>query len=255
MADNPALEAIADALTARAVSCKVPRFLHYDVDLWAIQAAAAFATAKITTEETKFQHVLASLDPETLRKVTTYISSPTPAAQYTGLVAALRAAYGKSKGDRYDEFFALTLGEARPTELYASMRRLWLDDNAATSQVFRQAFIRKLPADVRVALATSTANAIEEFLALADRLMEQHRLRSSTNPPGPPRSTPATWSSPPSGRPPQSATVSRPVPSIRSLSWRSSPSPTPATATRPTSKGRPLHSRRRTLPSRRWGRV
>ena len=151
--------------------------MHYDVELWAIQADAAFATAKVTTEDTKYQHVLAALDPETLRRVSTYVSEPDNARKYTGLVKALRAAFGKTAGDRYDEFFALPLGEARPTELYASLKRLWLDDNAATSKVFRQAFIRKLPPDVCVALATSSADAITDFLALADCLLEQHRPR------------------------------------------------------------------------------
>ena len=111
-------DALSSALRTCAVSAKVPRFLPYDVDLWRRQCDAAFHVANVTTQLTRYYHVLATLDPDITKRVAYYTSSPTNGAEFDDLVDALRAAFAKNDGDRMYEFRQARLGDRRPSDLF-----------------------------------------------------------------------------------------------------------------------------------------
>jgi len=165
---------LATIFNARAVSAKVPKFLSYDVDLWYQQTEASFTTANVTVEKTKYYHVLQSLEPEVLRKVSHYARAPTANNEFTGLVAALRAAFSKSDAERWDAIVRSTLGDAKPSELFNQMERLWLDPDPRASRTLRHLFLQRLPPSVAVILSNVDATDMKVFLGTADALVAQH---------------------------------------------------------------------------------
>ena len=168
-------EALASALRACAVSAKVPKFLPYDVELWRRQCDAAFHIANVTSQLTRYYHVLSTLDPDISKRVAHYTSAPTANAEFTGLVDALSSAFCKSDGDRMDELHALRLGDRRPSDLFYDMERLWLDPSPRTSRVLRYEFKKKLPQQVSMGLRSRDHVDCASFLARADELMDEYR--------------------------------------------------------------------------------
>ena len=151
----------------------IPKFMPFDVDLWYNQVEACFAVHGLVDQRQKYFQTVASLDPDVIKHVTAYVSQPDGHGEFQGLVDALRSAFAKSEGDKLDELFALTLGDQKPSHLYYSMRRLWLDNDPDASKVLRQLFIRKLPSHVAVLLRSITNIDLKDFLKAADDMTDQ----------------------------------------------------------------------------------
>ena len=172
-------EALASALRACAVSAKVPKFLPYDVELWRRQCDAAFHIANVTSQLTRYYHVLSTLDPDVSKRVAHYTATPTAGNEFTGLVDALSTAFSKSDGDRMDELHSLRLGDRRPSDLFYDMERLWLDPIPRDSRVLRYEFKKKLPQQVAMALRSRDHVDCTAFLTRADELMDEYRQSQS----------------------------------------------------------------------------
>ena len=159
----------------RHVLIKVPRFLPFDVDLWETQCLATFNIHGLYDETQRYYQTIAALDADVIKHVTAYISHPRQAAEFSGLVEALKQAFAKSDGERMDELFSITMNDMKPSMLYYTMRRLWLDKAPDESKVLRHIFIRKLPSSVSVLLRSITNIALPEFLKAADDMVDQYR--------------------------------------------------------------------------------
>ena len=158
---------------------KIPKFLSFDVDLWEAQVQACFQIHGITSEKQKYFNVLAVLDPESMRHITAYISQPTEGNEFNGLVAALKLAFQQSDGDKIDAIFNMNLGDQKPSLLYSTLRRLWLDKDPDQSKMLRHIFIRKLPSSVAVLLRSITNISMNEFLQAADSMVDQHKQQEN----------------------------------------------------------------------------
>ncbi|TRY80769.1 hypothetical protein TCAL_15462 [Tigriopus californicus] len=68
--------------------------LDINPELWFAQCEAAFELSNVTSEKTKFNHCLAVLEPDVLRKVQSCIRSPDPTNPYeffkTSLLSVLQ---------------------------------------------------------------------------------------------------------------------------------------------------------------------
>lgn len=175
-----------------AVALKIPPFWPADPRLWFAQVEAQFTTKHITTQQTRFDYVVASLSPEFATEVRDLILSPPRDKPYDALKTQLVKRTSASAQRRLHLLFhSEELGDRKPTQLLRRMRQLMGDDSSATAPnntLFRELFLQRLPNNVRAILATSDEDGtIDQLADTADKIMEvtARSVSSVTNPPAP----------------------------------------------------------------------
>lgn len=160
---------------AASVSLKLPPFWPNDPALWFAQVEAQFATRNITVEKTKFDYVIASLQPEFATEVRDLILSPPADNPYAALKKALVDRTAASEQRRLQQLLTEEeLGDRKPSQLLRRMFQLLGDKAAGTEKSFiRELFLQRLPVHVRMVLASTPATVTtEELASLADKIVE-----------------------------------------------------------------------------------
>lgn len=151
------------------MALKLPTFWTSRPEIWFTQVEAQFATRQITSDETKFNYVVAALDNTTAAEVESLLLHPPSTDRYQALKSALIGAFGKTQDQRDAELLTLSgLGDRKPTGLLRYMRSL----NADPQTLMRALFLHQLPSEVRRVLASSNTRDLDELAIAADRIME-----------------------------------------------------------------------------------
>lgn len=147
-----------------AVTLKLPTFWQTSPSAWFAQVEAQFALRSITNDETKYYHVVVSLDTDTANRALCILSSPPTQEKYKTIKSFLLSAFELSEDERALALFNLHgLGDRKPSELMDIM--LGLLGSHKPCFLFKHLFIQQLPDYIRTALAQS--NNKEDFRALA----------------------------------------------------------------------------------------
>lgn len=171
--DPPATPAATAAVAN--VSVKLPPFWPSDPEVWFAQVEAHFTTRRITTQKTRFEYVIASLSPEVATEVRDLILKPPEGTPYTVLKEQLIKRTAASEQRRLQQLFnAEELGDRKPSQLLRRMQQLLGDRAGVTDSTFlRELFLQRLPSNVRMVLAsTSATTSLEELAELADKITE-----------------------------------------------------------------------------------
>ena len=88
-----------------AVNIKIPTFWPADPEVWFTQVDAQFSTRTITSQKTKFDHVIASLMPEVAIEVRDIILKPPATNLYNSLKTQLIARTMASEQCRLQQLF------------------------------------------------------------------------------------------------------------------------------------------------------
>nr|XP_042902991.1 uncharacterized protein LOC122270291 [Parasteatoda tepidariorum] len=91
----------ADQQIAR-ITVKPPPFWRANPELWFRQIESQFTLAGVTTESTKFHHVVSALQPEELAIISDIVISPPVDEPFTALKKRLCAQYVESEAQRFD---------------------------------------------------------------------------------------------------------------------------------------------------------
>lgn len=157
------------------VNVKLPPFWPADPQVWFAQVEAQFTTRGITQQRTKFDYIVASLLPEYATEVRDLILQPPAETPYDTLKQQLIQRTAASEQRRLQQLFNTEeLGDRKPTQLLRRMQQLLGDKaGAMDSSVLRELFLQRLPANIRMVLASSpdTAN-LENLAQLADKVVE-----------------------------------------------------------------------------------
>lgn len=154
-----------------AVAFKAPPFWNTNAAIWFVRLEAAFATHSppITSDLTRFHHVIQLLDSTTSRRVQSVIQNPPESGKYQALKSALLEAYEPTQTQKDNILLNLNgLGDKRPSELLQEMKSL----NSNPETLFTALFLNQLPPEVRRILAQGPKRELDEMAKVADRIME-----------------------------------------------------------------------------------
>ena len=177
-----------DAPELNSVHVKLPPFWPQDPEMWFAQAEALFATRRITSEVTKFHHIVASLAPEIATEVRDLLVAPPTTSPYSTLRAAMLERIAASEQRRLEQLLtAEELGDRKPSQLLRRLQQL-IGTTQADTSLMRQLFLQRMPPHVRGELAMSD----KVDLPMAYKMLEAspYPILATVCRPDPPASSP-----------------------------------------------------------------
>lgn len=188
---NPSLEQVFNSVLGAdpsgniaAMSLKLPAFWTNLPVEWFLQVEALFSTRNITSQQTKFNYILAALPCDIITTVIDVIQANRDAADaYDKLKAALLGRLVKSESRRIEELLRGTpMGDRTPSEYYRHLRVLAGSSTAINDELLRNLWLRNLPALVQTSVTTSGKTEADEMVTVADKVFEVYERQASFTP-------------------------------------------------------------------------
>lgn len=167
-----------------AVTLKLPPFWSADPQIWFAQVESQFITRKITSQDTKFHHIVATLPPEVAVDIRDLIINKPSTNAYDVLKDKLITRTTASRAKRLQQLLsAEELGDRKPSQLLRKFEQL-LDDTPSDHPLVREVFLQRLPTHVRQLLIATTTDStsLSELAQQADRIMDVPVQHVSTVP-------------------------------------------------------------------------
>ncbi|KAL4126391.1 hypothetical protein QTP88_010613 [Uroleucon formosanum] len=154
------------------VAVKLPPFWAERPSSWFSQVDSQFAISGITSEETKFNYVVAQLDTRYAAEVEDIITNPPPTERYNHLRTKLVGRLSISEEQRVRQLINKEeLGNRKPSQFLRYLRSLagttTLQDN-----ILRQLWLRRLPSHAQAILTAQSELPLEKVAELADKIVE-----------------------------------------------------------------------------------
>jgi hypothetical protein len=165
--------ATAPAATLAAVSMKLPPFWPADPEVWFAQIEAQFTARGVTAQKTRFDYVVSCLSPEFATEARDLLLNPPEDRPYDTLKVQLIKRTAASAQHKLQQLISdEELGDRKPSQLLRRMQQL-LGDTADAAPFLREHFLQRLPANVRMVLAsTDSSTDLSKLAELADKVME-----------------------------------------------------------------------------------
>ncbi|XP_033231556.1 uncharacterized protein LOC117182577 [Belonocnema kinseyi] len=149
---------------------KVPKFYKQDPACWFLIVEAALARARITSEKSKAQELIAQLDPDIVAHVKDIINLQ-PDNLYSQIKDRLISTYSISNEAKLRQLLkGEVVNEGKPSLLLNRLRSL--NDNACSDDVLKSIFLEQLPSSIRAILAMSQVADLSALATLADKVCE-----------------------------------------------------------------------------------
>ena len=163
--------------TLAGVSVKLPPFWSADPEVWFVQVEAQFSTKGILSQKTKYDYVISSLTPEFAMEVRDLLLNPPADNPYDTLKAQLIKRNTASEQRKLQQLISgEELGDRKPTQLLRRMQQPLgdkLGSSSDTNSFLREFFLQRLPANVRMVLASMDMSMdISKLADMADKVME-----------------------------------------------------------------------------------
>ena len=169
--DPPA--AAAPAATLAAVSLKLPPFWPADPEVWFAQVEAQLPRGGVTAQKTRFDYVISSLSPEFATEVRDLLLNPPEDRPYDTLKTQLIKRTTASTQRKLQQLISgEELGDRKPSQLLRRMQQL-LGGTTDATPFLRELFLQRLPANVRMVLASIDSSMdLTKLAELADKVRE-----------------------------------------------------------------------------------
>lgn len=157
------------------VSVKLPPFWPADPHLWFAQVEAQFAIKGVSSQKTKFDYVVSSLSPEFATEVRDLLIHPPNDDPYDALKAQLIKRTAATDQQKLQQLLSTEeLGDRRPSQLLRRMQQLVGDTpGLADGALLRELFLQRLPATVRMVLASAdSSTSLQDLAQMADKIVE-----------------------------------------------------------------------------------
>ncbi|GFR27780.1 retrovirus-related Pol polyprotein from transposon 17.6, partial [Trichonephila clavata] len=154
---------------ANKVSVKIPPFWEEKPEIWFFQVEAQFSIANINQEETKFNYLVAQLDPKFIENIWDIIQS-NEKNKYSCAKSRLLSTFKESEEKSIKKLLTgISLGDMKPSQLLRKMKSLAGDN--ITEKVLRILWLDKLPDSIKNILVVSSEN-LENLSVMADKIFE-----------------------------------------------------------------------------------
>ncbi|GFQ90718.1 transposon Tf2-11 polyprotein [Trichonephila clavata] len=154
---------------ANKVRVKIPPFWEEKPEIWFFQVEAQFSIANINQEETKFNYLVAQLDPKFIENIWDIIQSDEK-NKYSCAKSRLLSTFKESEEKSIKKLLTgISLGDMKPSQLLRKRKSLAGDN--ITEKVLRTLWLDKLPDSIKNILVVSSEN-LENLCVMADKIFE-----------------------------------------------------------------------------------
>ena len=166
---------LAQAAIVAPTTVKLPPFWPAEPRGWFIQADAQFDIKRITSDATKYSHLVASLDKSTVTRILDWLDAPPPiGTRYKALKDLLMGTLSLTRRERAAKILDMgPLGDETASERYDRMRAL--RGSEAAELLWEEVFLRQLPDNVQAQLANDDMTDMKAFAKKADGLLRIHK--------------------------------------------------------------------------------
>lgn len=158
------------------ITIKVPPFWHDNPEIWFAQIESQFVVAKTTSDNSRFNTVVASIESKVLCQVSEAVLNPPAARKYDNLKRCIIARFSDSAHSKIQKLLSeMSLGDQKPSQMLAEMRRL--GGTTVSDDLMKTLFLKSLPQQVRAILSTSDVG-LTPLAELADTILEVSQCSS-----------------------------------------------------------------------------
>lgn len=167
------------AIAVNKIGIKIGPFWKRDPTLWFAQLEAQFTLAGITREDTRYYHVLASIDSEILACCSDIIRDPPDDGKYTKIKERITQEYSTSEQNRMQQLLrGCELGDRKPSQLLREMKEL-ARDVITDEKMIKNLWMQQLPETTQAVLQVSEATLqLPQLAEQADKLADITRTRN-----------------------------------------------------------------------------
>ncbi|XP_037501266.1 uncharacterized protein LOC119375145 [Rhipicephalus sanguineus] len=161
--------------TTNASELKLPHFWPKNPRVLYSQVEARFQLRRITSQESKYLHVVAALPPDIADAINDAIASSPSEKAYDELKSTVLKRLEVSEQSRLQQLLSHEeLGDKRPSQLLHRIRQLLGQQASEERQqpFLREMFLQRLPQSTRMILACSDDVALERLAQLANRITD-----------------------------------------------------------------------------------
>lgn len=153
------------------IGVKVPPFWPDEPSLWFAQLEGQFVLAGITSDTTKFYHVISNLEYKYVAEVKDVVTNPPAENKFQKLKTELIARLSTSQEQRVRQLLAHEeLGDRRPSQFLRHLRNL--AGTKMPDEILRSLWANRLPSHIQAIIATQTAANLDDVAQLADKINE-----------------------------------------------------------------------------------
>lgn len=152
-----------------AVSVKIPPFWVDRPEMWFYQVEAQFKISGITSEDTKFNYLIAQLEPRFVENIWDIVKDAST-TKYSLAKDRLLKTFQESENKKIKLLISgLELGDWTPSQLLRKMRSL--GGTEFSDKVLRTLWLEKMPSSVKNILIVSE-ESLDKLATMADKIME-----------------------------------------------------------------------------------
>lgn len=151
------------------ISVKMPPFWEKNPEVWFIQVEAQFAISRVSAEDTKFNHLLAQLDPKYLEHILDIISGESE-TKFTDAKKRFLDVFKTSEETKLHRLMTeLELGDMQPSHLLRRMRALAGED--ISDKALRTLWLSKMPEAIKGILVVCEGD-LDKQASMADKITQ-----------------------------------------------------------------------------------
>lgn len=151
------------------VGVRIPPFYPTKPAIWFAQIEGQFAIANITSDATKFYHVISQLEPPYADEVEDIIISPPSTNKYEKLKSELIRRLSASKDKKIKQLLIHEeLGERTPSQFLRHLRHL--AGQGVPDDFLQSIWASRLPTNTQTIIASQINTPLDDLAELADKI-------------------------------------------------------------------------------------